>query len=470
MSVLGSAARMGLGIGLRALSAFVVVALAIAPAVARAEEPAAAPAAKPGYSLAECLSMAEHNHPNIATAQARTEGFRAQLDEVRWAPFTNFTITAGAGPAPTFRGGPVYTQDREVGLSSNLGMGWRASFDGQIPIWTFGKISSGKRAAEAQIEVGEADTRMARAAVRTDVRRAYYGLQLARDGLALLRDATDKLDSALESLRKRLKAGDGDDIDLLRLETARAELEGRVAEAQKGERIALAALRFYTGQETFDIPDVPLRAPKHDLGPLANYLDYARGHRPELAKARAGLVAREALVDLAKARMLPDIGLAMSWTYSRAPEITDQLNPFVRDDANYLRYGIALGLQWKLDFPAGAARVRQADAQLDETRHLYRYALGGIATEVEKAWSEAVESRKKADAYQRASKFARQWLIKIVQGIDIGASEERELVDPARQYALQRFNYLSALMDLNMAMANLAEKAGWDAIAETAPQ
>jgi outer membrane protein TolC len=460
---------MGLGSALRALPAAIVVALAMAPARAHAEEPPAAAPVKPGSTLTECLALAERNHPNIAVARSRTDGFRAQLDEVRWAPFTNFTITAGAGPAPTFRGGPVYTQDREVGLSSNLGMGWRASFDGQIPIWTFGKITSGRRAAEAQVEVGEADTKMARAAVRTDVRRAYYGLQLARDGLALLKEATDKLDSALESLRKRIKAGDGDDIDLLRLETARAELEGRVAEAQKGERIALAALRFYTGQETIDVPDTPLRPPRHELGTLETYLAHARGYRPELAKARAGLVAREALVDLAKARMLPDIGLALSWTYSRAPEITDQLNPFVRDDANYLRYGVALGLQWKLDFPAGAARVRQADAALDETRHLYRFALGGIATEVEKAWSEATESRKKADAYQRASKFARQWLIKVAQGIDVGASEERDLVDPARMYALQRYNYLSALMDLNMAMANLAEKAGWDEIAETAP-
>ena len=447
------------------VSALVMV--AIAPARAAAEDPPIAAPARAGYSLADCLSLADRNHPNIASARARVETMRAQLDEARWAPFSNFTLIAGAGPAPTFRGGPVYTQDREVGLNANLGMAWRAGVEGQVPLWTFGKITSTWRAAEAQIGVGEADVRAAKAAVRTDVRRAYFGLQLARDGLALLKEATDKLDAALEGMRKKVKAGDGDEIDLLRLETARAELDGRLATAQSGETIALAALRFYTGVEQgFDIPDTPLKPPKNELAALPLYLDHARGFRPEMAKARAGLAAREALVDLAKARMLPDVGLAFTWSYSNAPGITDQLNPFVRDDANYLRYGVALGLQWKLDFAPGAARVRQADAQLEETRQLARFALGGIATEVEKAWSEAQEAKKRVDAYQRASRFARQWMIKVAQGIDIGTMEERELVDPARQYALQRYSFLSALMDLNMAMATLAEKASWDSLAE----
>ncbi|MCC6647162.1 MAG: TolC family protein [Polyangiaceae bacterium] len=450
----------------RLVSALACAAALSWPATARAVD---AVAAGPGYTLRQCLSLAEHNHPNIAVAQAKLAYYRAQVAESRSAPFSAFSLTGGAGPAPTFRGGPVYTQDREVGLSSSLGMAWRFTVDGTVPIWTFGKITNTWRAADAQAQLGEEDIKRARNAVRTDVRRAYYGLQLARDTKALLREAADRLDSALTRAKKRVKEDDGDEIDVLRLDTARADIDGRLAEAERGERVALAALRFYTGVDgAFDISDAPLRPPKHELSELARYVEVARGKRPELNMARAGVRAREAQVDLARSRRLPDLGLYLFWSYARAPEITDQTNPFVRDDINYSRYGFALGLKWNLDFLPATARVHQAEAQLQETRALLRFASSGISADVEKAFREAEEAKKKVDAYHRATRSAKQWMVKISQGIDVGVREETDLVDPARQYALYRFNYLSALMDLNMAMANLAEKTGWDDVAEPA--
>lgn len=427
----------------------------------------ALPVAKRTYTLRECLSLAEQNHPNILGAMARVQYMRAQLDEALTAPFSAFNLTMGAGPAPTFRGGSVYTQDREVGLNSNIGMAWRANIEGTVPLWTFGKITNLWKAAEAQVKVGEGEADKVRNTVRLDVRRAYYGLQLAREALLLLGDATGKLDGVLKTLQAKIDDGDGDEIDLLRLQTARAEVDARFAEAQQGEQVALAALRFYTGVgRDFDIPDLPLRPPKHELGALSTYLEAAQDHRPDLRMARAGLQAREAQANLARSKLLPDFGLTLFGNYSRAPEITDQLNPFVRDDANYLRYGFAVGMRWSLDFLPTEARIRQADAQLAEMRQTMRYAMGGVALEVEKAYAEATEKKKKVDAYQKASKYARQWLIKVAQGIDVGATEEREMVDPARQYALQRYAYLSALMEYNMSMATLANVTGWDLVAE----
>lgn len=65
--------------------------------------------------------------------------------------------------------------------------------------------------------------------VRQDVRKAYHGLQTARDSLWLLDDAASRLDKGLESLKKRIASGDVtvDEIDMYRLKTARLELEGR---------------------------------------------------------------------------------------------------------------------------------------------------------------------------------------------------------------------------------------------------
>lgn len=444
--------------------------LAVA-ARAQADEPQPAapvvPAAPKGrtYTLDEALSLADKNHPTVAQYRAKLDGYRAQLSEARTAPFSIFTLTAGAGPAPTFRGGPVYTQDRETGLSSSLGMAWRVGVEGTVPIWTFGKITNTWKAAEAQVELGEAEIRKVRAQIRTDVRKAYYGLLLARSAKDLLGDASERLDKALEKARKKVKDEEGDDIDLLRLETARAELEGRVVEAEKGERVALAALRFLTGKDDFDAPDIAIKPPKHKLREVAEYIGVAKEKRPEIQMAQAGLRARAAQVDLAKSRRLPDFGVSLFWSYARAPEITDQFNPFVRDDANYVRYGFAIGMRWTLDFAPATARVRYAEAQHEEVRQLHRFAMTGVSYDVERAYRDAEEAKRKSDAFQRAQKLAKQWMVKVSQGIDVGTMEERDMVDPARQYAIHRYNYLSALSDLNIAMANLAEKTGWDDLA-----
>jgi len=44
--------------------------------------------------------------------------------------------------------------------------------------------------------------------------------------------------------------------------------------------------------------------------------------------------------------------------------VEDQKNPFVKDNANYLSYGAALGFKYKLDFLPQSARLAQANAQL----------------------------------------------------------------------------------------------------------
>jgi outer membrane protein TolC len=343
---------------------------------------------------------------------------------------------------------------------------WRASLDGFVPLWTFGKISNLVDAANAQVRLGEHEVLKERNQVKLDVRRAYFGLQLARTSRDLVKLAQDKLDSAISKLQVQIDRGEGDELDLLRLKTFRAELDGREAEAGRYESLALAGLRFLTGVTgDFDIESNLLRVAKHRLAPVSWYLQAARFHRPEVNMLRAGLEARIAQVELARSRFFPDIGIGLTGSWSRAPEVADQLNPYIRDDANYLRYGFALGLRWNLDFLPAAARLQQARAQLEQTRAIERTALGGVGVEVESAYAEVVDASKREKAYGRAESLAKQWMIAVSQGIDVGTQEEKDLVDPARQYALQRLSHLTAMMDLNMALSKLALATGWDQIA-----
>jgi len=302
--------------------------------------------------------------------------------------------------------------------------------------------------------------------VHHDVRRAYFGVLLAHDAKYLLDFAKDKLDTAI----KQAEADENtDEVDILRLKTYRAEALSRRGEVEKGERIAMASLRFLTGLEApsaFAVPDVPIAGPRKPLSDVLVYLKSAKLHRPELKQVEAGLLARKAQVDLAKARLLPDIGLGLSFGWANSPMIAMQTNPFVINPANYLSYGAGVIFRWNLDVLPGAARVRFAEAQLDEVRDLQKYAMGGVGVEVESAYATARDATVRADSYGEAEQFAKRWVATISSAIAVGTREERELVDPLRSYLNDRFAHLQALMDLDVAVSQLAIATGDESFAE----
>jgi outer membrane protein TolC len=106
--------------------------------------------------------------------------------------------------------------------------------------------------------------------------------------------------------------------------------------------------------------------------------------------------------------------------------------------------------------------VEQARATLEEIRATERYALGGVGWEVEQAFRDAEDAERRLEAYSRATGYAKQWLVKVQQGIEVGTYEDKDIVDPAKEYAFKRFSQMSATFDYNMAVAKLAQVTGWD--------
>jgi outer membrane protein TolC len=417
------------------------------------------------YDLSRILDLADRNHPNIAAARARVMQARAQLDEAHFAPYSQFKLSGGVAIVPTIKGDTIFSPNTDVSLTSSLAVAWRATLEGAIPLWTFGKITNLWEAAGAGVHVQEASLEKERDAVRIDVRKAYFGLQLARDAKLLMKDVRKAIDDGQASVKKQIAKDQGDEIDLLKLQTYGSEIDVREAEIDKYDRTALAGLRFYAGVPELDIPDVPLRPPKHQLGHVTRYLAAAQLYRPEVAMAHAGIEARQAQVQLARSQLFPNIGLGLSVGVTTAPAVADQINPFVVDPGNFFHFAAGLVFQWNLDFLPGAARIRFAEAQLEEVRAQQRLATGGVGTEVEVAYAEVLDWQRRMEAYSRAVKTAKRWLVMVQEGIDVGTVPEKDLLEPAKAYATNKFNQLDAVMELDMAMSKLAQATGWDAIA-----
>jgi outer membrane protein TolC len=432
------------------------------------DEPARTPRSSRAsvYTLSRCLKLAAANYPKIHEARAKLANKRAQRSQAHTQPFSDWTFTAGLTTAPTVQGTAIYSPDSDVPIKSDMGLAWQVGLEGVIPLWTFGKITNTWDAADAQVTLGEHELKKEKNEVLLAVRRAYYGALLAHDARLLIREAEARIDKYLGPMQKKVADGDGDEIDLIKLQIYREDMTVRESEAEKQERIALAGLRFLTGVNgPLELPDLPLKRVEHRLGPLARYLSAARIHRPEINMARAGILARAAQARVARARLFPDIGLGLGARYANAPKVTDQRNPFVVDPGHGQSYGAALVLRHKFDFLPQSARLAQAQADLEEIRATERYALGGVGVEVEQAFREATDAELRLGAYGRSVALARRWLVQVQQGIDVGTFDDQEIVDPAKEYALKRFAQMTAMFDYNVALARLALATGWDAIA-----
>ncbi len=425
------------------------------------------------YRLPEILALTDRNHPNIWAARARLGVARGQYDEAKYLPYFQWNAAAATGIFPSVGGSVGYTQTSPLALINPTFLsGYEPFFNFQLnillPLYTFGKITSGLEAAEANVRVNEWDVEKFRQLARMDARRAYFGVLFARDARYLAKEVVKKLDKAIEGMTNRLDKGDTsvEEADKFRMQLYRDETLSRAADADRGESYAMAALRFLTGVQTgFDVPDEPLKKPDTPLAPIVRYLSAARLFRPEVNMARAGIEARKAELALQRARFFPDIGVQLSASYFVAPSVVAQSNIFAANNVNFFGYGFAIGARWSLDLPTNAARVAQSESRLEETRALERLARGGIGGEVEYAYASAVEARTREEHWDDAEHKARQWIAGVESAIDLGTKDERALVEPLRLYVYAKFEHERALNDLNINMSELARVSGWDTAA-----
>jgi outer membrane protein TolC len=119
-------------------------------------------------------------------------------------------------------------------------------------------------------------------------------------------------------------------------------------------------------------------------------------------------------------------------------------------------------MNYKLDFLPQIARVAGAEAELEAMRASERYALGGVGIEVEEAFREAEDAKRRLDAWSRATDLAERWLSQVERRIEVGTFSEKELFDPTRELAFTRFGKLSAIFAYNVALARLALATGWE--------
>ena len=412
------------------------------------------------YHVDEYTQAAILRYPGLKAAAADIEAAQARLDEARLSPFFQFEGNARLFVRPGARGTPNFSPDPQIPWANRWGPGGEVGIEGGIPIYTFGKIRAGKKAARAGIESSEAAKDLTLNRVVFDVRRAYFGVQLALDLQALISEGKDQLRNTVEKLRERLEADDPtvQQKDYFRLATALAEVESRESEALRLEASARAALELLTGVKPAVVPECALELVRSEVVDLGDQIDRALANRPEVFQLEAARQARDANLVVKRAGYLPDIVLALAATFARTPVVTDIQNPFIIDRGNFAGAFFGLVAKWKLDFAGTRARVKTAKAEIEALKGQTAEAELGIEIEVNDLYERLQDAKRRTNSWRRSEKEARKWFITSVQGYEIGTMDAREYVDSLTAYFTARSNRLMAMAEYNLAVAAL-EKA-----------
>lgn len=415
--------------------------------------------------LDDCIRRALTSSPELGETRADIELAEAKLNEAKAHRYPQIEFLGLLGPISKARGNQVTSSDR---IDHLHGLTFFARGDATLvqPLYTFGKISERMSAATHGIEVDRAKKAQKANEITLKVKEYYYGLLLARELKALVSEVGELLSKAREKARTLLDKGSDnvDALDIYKLDAFSGTVRKYTEEAQKGESLALEALRAQMGlpaDAVFDIATPRLTPDENMTGAdLSSYLEAAKLKRPEYRQLKEGLQARAALVKAAKADYYPDLFLGGYLSGAYSPDRDRVTNPWVPDEFNHLWAGIALGLRWKIDFGITSAKVAQEQAQYNRLMSTNDYANANIPLQIRKAFLERQEAEKSIAANRDAYSNAKKWAVAASANFDIGIGPAKEIFDSLQSYATMRSDYFRSIYNYKMSLANLDYAVG----------
>ncbi|KQU81550.1 MULTISPECIES: TolC family protein [unclassified Rhizobacter] len=240
-------------------------------------------------SLDGAVERAVSRSPVLLAAQRDADAAEAALQQ------------AGARANPTLNAAVEDT--RRASRSTTATLEW--------PIELGGKRAARIAVAERSRELAQAVSADTRSRLRAEVAREFFGVLVAQERLALSADSVRLAAAAADAAARRVAAGKVAPIDeaRARVDEANAQLEAAEADVALAQARRSLATLWGDAEPDFarvqgDTDALPSRPP---FGELLAGLDASPGlqaHRLELDRQRA-------LVDLARSRAVPDLGVSV---------------------------------------------------------------------------------------------------------------------------------------------------------------
>ena len=338
---------------------------------------------------------------------------------------------------------------------------WVARIDVNQVLWAAGRLVAGRRIAEEFLATAGAQRVEDRSEIALQTIEAYYGAVVAGELVAIATAARDQVQAEVEHVRLLRRAGNASDLEVLRVEVERANIEPQIVQAQNTREIALLNLKRLT--------NIPAEQPvilTSGLQPgsfrqlsaeaIAALVAGAVERRAAVEAAERLVAIREQQIRLARAAFYPTAGLSVGLAEQAQPDgVFPAFNDFRSDwSAGVgLRIPIYDGGRRRAELRIAEWEKRQAEWQLAQVQE-------GVALEVERFRGELERASALLAARAETARSAARVYELTVLSFRQGVATNLQVTDARTALRQARANEAQAVHDYYIALARLLRSAG----------
>ena len=377
--------------------------------------PASAENSAQGNDLSTALKAAVHLNPSVKSKVAELKSLGYKLDEAEAGRLPSFSISAQS----------MYNNDDNYGVAR-----------GQVPIYSFGKISGSIKVAEQGIDVGKLSLLQVQRQVIEDTAAAYNSYWGIKQRVVIAEDNVEEHNRFYQMISRRQEGGVASAADvrlaLSRLLQAQAQLEqirGAAAKAQN-ELESLTQIAISADKPVDQA--LAVFPAEEDPTKIAQDTDA----RVKVRMAELELTKKEA--NLRKAERMPTL-------YARYDKYINPKYDYAADNK------VGLVLEGSLDglgiigqkrAAAAEAQIAVAEENLEDTRNEIKRRVANLVTE------RGIQNNI-ISSYEQSTEEMEETLKSIIRQFDAGRKSwidvlnfQRELTDMRHQLVQAKTNWL----------------------------
>jgi outer membrane protein TolC len=409
--------------------------------------------------LADAVQLALDNNPDLRSAEERIRLADALLARARSEFYPTLSASEGYGvtnnPVSAFM---FLLNEGQFTLNRDLNHpGTTGDFHTQLLV-QHGLYAGGRRraqtcAAAAGRDAAEYALEAARSELVFHVAEAYYRAFQARELRSVREEAVGQVESHLEMVRSRERAGSAVRSDVLTVEVRLAEVQEALISARNQQALAWAVLENVCGAPIAvrrlpkDIPPAPWSGRVREVE--AAIAD-AQLYRPEIGQLASQIEAAGHNIRAAQSGKYPSVDFVADYDVFTAD--------FARGNDTWF-----VGLAAKLAlFDGGRTRndVRQAEARLRELRSRQRRLLLDIELDVRRTYVQLQDAKQRLEVAGRAVGQAEQSLREIEVRYRGQSATITQLVDAQVALSNARVRASAARAEVEIAGAALEQATG----------
>jgi outer membrane protein TolC len=326
------------------------------------------------------------------------------------------------------------------------------------------RLINGMKASTFAVALTTCERRKATVELSKSLQELYYKYIYARQMVSLAEDVKTTHEKAIDRVNLELddESSTITQDDLFELRTQMFTIDDGLYQAQYGLDAARNAITFCIQDSSFAFKDSILSIRTEKTGPLDTLKIILLCYHPDLQKLQNGIKAQQMVLNTTIGELLPDVFAVGGLKLSRA--VVDKkiqngndelLNPYNNKEGS-----LGIGLRFNLNYWSLKDKYLKEKNELDKLRYKETYASTGLTLELETQYDKIIAYRKRCESAKVSLDNSDALMKSVAIKYDLDHSKVKQLISAYEKNVVCRKNYAGAILDYNIAVADLMVKTG----------